>query len=201
MISEKILRMRIRRAYRKDWRGKYQSNLVAEYKNIFRHLKLRKIRILELGIDYGGSLLFWSDFFMHPRAMIIGLDIKLPEGITFPKRVAVRQCDQNDSIALEKIAKQYGPFDIIIDDASHWRKETENSFNALMRYVKPGGYYIIEDWSVGYMGGEFEGMTSLIANIIVKARDVDIESLRVIQNNSTLAAFRGSTAIFRRKNK
>lgn len=96
--------------------------------------------MLELGIDYGGSLLFWSDFFLHPSTRIIGLDINLPSGITFPRRVTIAQCDQNDSVALKKIAEQYGPFDIIIDDASHWKKETENSFNTLMQYVKPGGY-------------------------------------------------------------
>ena len=140
--------------YRRDTLGKYKANLTTEYKSLFRYMKFKKIKMLELGIDYGGSLLFWSDFFLHPGARIIGLDIKLPLGITFPRRVTVAQCDQNDSVALKKIAEQYGPFDIIIDDASHCEKETENSFNTLMQYVKPGGYYIIEDWRVGYFNSK-----------------------------------------------
>jgi cephalosporin hydroxylase len=201
ILLNKLRRIKTRFDYRKFIFGKYKANLTGEYKSLFRHLKFKKIKLLELGVEWGGSLMFWSDFFLHPGTRMIGLDIKLPFGKTFPRRVTVAQCDQNDSVALKNIAEQYGPFDIIIDDASHFAKETENSFNTLLHYVKPGGYYIIEDWSVGYMGKEFAGMNDLIANIVSRAPHFDIESLRVIYNNSTLAVFKGSTAIFRKNKK
>jgi hypothetical protein len=85
-----------------------------------------------------------------------------------------------------------------------------------MQYVKPGGYYVIEDWSVGYFKfkeftemfedwkfgdvncKEYEGMTDLITNIISKSPKLNIESLRVTSNISTLACFKGSMAVFRK---
>lgn len=197
--QEIIKRAMTRIRYRQDFTGKYVSKLAKEYKTIFRHLKYKKIRLLELGVERGGSMLFWSDFFKHADTRIVGLDIKLPEGLIFPKRVTVATVDQNDAISMTAIAEKHGPFDIIIDDASHCKKETENSFNTLFKYVIPGGYYIIEDWSVGYLGNEFAGMTELVTGIIESVPQLEIDSFRVIYNNSTLAVFKGSTAIFRKK--
>ncbi|MDQ1511710.1 MAG: hypothetical protein QOG50_3554, partial [Actinomycetota bacterium] len=36
---------------------------------------------------------------------------------------------------------------LVIDDASHLIDETRASFNALFPRVRPGGTYVIEDWS------------------------------------------------------
>jgi len=72
---EKLKRVKTRLDYRSDPWGKYKANLTKEYKSVFRYMKFKKIKILELGIHYGGSLLFWSDFFLYPGARIFGLDI------------------------------------------------------------------------------------------------------------------------------
>jgi cephalosporin hydroxylase len=198
ILSKTFKRLKTRWDYRRDPRGKYKANLTGEYKSLFRYMKFKKIKLLELGIDYGGSLLFWSDFFIHPKTKITGADIAFPVTKTFPRRVSVVQCDQNDSASLIKIAEEHGPFDIIIDDASHFTKETDNSFKTLIPYVISGGYYIIEDWYVDYMGKEYRGMNDVVANIMLNAPKYSIKSLRIIANISTLACFRGSTAIFRK---
>ncbi len=39
------------------------------------------------------------------------------------------------------------PLDLVVDDASHLFDETRASFNALFPHLRPGGSYIIEDWS------------------------------------------------------
>ena len=41
------------------------------------------------------------------------------------------------------------PPDLIIDDASHLYSETKTSFETLFPQLRPGGLYIIEDWSWG----------------------------------------------------
>ncbi len=193
------IRLKIRSVYRKEPLGKYKANLTGEYKFLFGHMKFKKIKLLELGVAYGGSLLFWSDFFIHPKTKIIGADIALPEAKIFPRRVSVVHCNQNDSASLIKIAEEHGPFDIIIDDASHWAKETDNSFKTLIQYVIPGGYYIIEDWSVGYLGKEFQGMNDVVTNIMLNASDFSIKSLRIIWGSITQSAyFNGAMAIFRK---
>jgi hypothetical protein len=41
-----------------------------------------------------------------------------------------------------------GPFGLIVDDASHDGNLTVRSFGLLWPLVQPGGYYVIEDWTV-----------------------------------------------------
>ncbi|MBV8738459.1 MAG: hypothetical protein JO007_14600 [Alphaproteobacteria bacterium] len=61
---------------------------------------------------------------------------------------------------LDRIASEYAPdgFDIIIDDASHIAKLTKISFWHLFdNHLKPGGYYVIEDWRVSYWEASPDG--------------------------------------------
>jgi hypothetical protein len=56
---------------------------------------------------------------------------------------------QTDTAALDRIVQDDfdGPIDLIIDDASHFVSETRISFNALFSRLRPGGVYLVEDWS------------------------------------------------------
>jgi hypothetical protein len=40
-----------------------------------------------------------------------------------------------------------GPLDLVIDDASHRYEPTRASFEALFPLIRPGGFYLIEDWA------------------------------------------------------
>jgi SAM-dependent methyltransferase len=122
--------------------------------NYFQHFKCmatQHINLLEIGVYKGGSLLLWKDFFENGK--IVGLDIE-PVTIDDPtSRIRIYQGDQRDLALLDRIAAECAPdgFDIIIDDASHIAEFTKISFWHLFdNYLKPGGYYVIEDWRVGY---------------------------------------------------
>jgi hypothetical protein len=123
---------------------------------------------------------------------ITGLDIKLPP-VEFPRKITVYNCDQNDIEGLKVIADKHGPFDIIVDDGSHELKETANCFSTLWKYVNPDGFYIIEDWSVGYIGMQFAGMSEYIAGIIKEAVGYNIREFWVHWDKKS------ATAIFRKK--
>jgi len=171
---------------------KIANGLMENYKALLSPLQNKKISILEIGILEGESLHYWDDYFKHPETVIVGLDIHLPQ-VEFSSRVKVFQCDQNDNAGLRKIAEKYGPFDIIIDDGSHFRKETENSFRELFSQVAVGGYYVIEDWAVGYWREQplYKGMVELISEIINKIPELSIsESRIVLEKNKALAFFR-----------
>jgi hypothetical protein len=121
------------------------------YERHFQHFAERQINLLELGIYRGGSLLQWRDFFR--KGQIIGLDLD-PVTIDDPTgRIITYQGDQTDLALLDRIASECAPngFDIIIDDASHIAALTKISFWHLFdNHLKPGGYYVIEDWRVSY---------------------------------------------------
>lgn len=59
--------------------------------------------------------------------------------------------DQADVAKLRTIvaADLRGQLDLVIDDASHQYAPTKASFEALFPLIRPGGLYVIEDWSWG----------------------------------------------------
>jgi hypothetical protein len=57
---------------------------------------------------------------------------------------------QADEKLIKDVIEKYGPFDIILDDASHINELSIKSFNLLKDAVREGGYYIIEDLRNSY---------------------------------------------------
>jgi hypothetical protein len=114
--------------------------------------------ILELGIHRGGSVAFWFEVFQPTR--LVALDIApSSHGDDLEAYLGTRQLrdrialywetDQADVTRLrELLATEFsGPVDLIIDDASHFYPLTKVSFETLFPCLRPGGLYIIEDWS------------------------------------------------------
>lgn len=123
------------------------------YEKHFGALRYDPIRVLEIGIggfnfpELGGeSLRMWQRYF--PRGLIYGLDI-FEKSVTGPRIRTIRG-SQNDPEFLHALGEQLGPFDIIIDDGSHHNEHVRTSFDALFRYVRPGGFYVIEDLHTSY---------------------------------------------------
>ena len=126
-----------------------------------RHLGPRRkaVRsVLEIGVggtssvsDYeslagGQSLRMWCRYF--PKATIVGVDIH-PKAIA-EARIRFEQGDQSDPKFLERLARTYGPFDVVIDDGSHIGRHTIATFEGLWPAVRPGGFYVIEDIGTSY---------------------------------------------------
>ena len=123
----------------------------------------------------------WDDYFRHPDALIVGIDVDIP-AIKFPSRIRTIICNQNDSRGLNEMAEQYGPFDVVIDDGCHYRKETQNSFRILWPHVSAGGWYIIEDWAVGYWSDQpqYHGMVELVEELVQSAAVLGMSEARLI---------------------
>lgn len=120
------------------------------YEPYFTPFREKNIRLLELGVHTGCSLMVWNDFFS--RAEIAGLDL-IPPKRDLPPRAHFYQGSQDDLALLSKISNEIAPdgWDIIIDDASHQGSLTKSSFWHLFNnHLKPGGLYFIEDWGTGY---------------------------------------------------
>lgn len=150
---------------------KFETGLMGEYKNIFQSIRLKPIQFLEIGTGQGGSLRYFEDYFIHPKTRIIGVDRQMPFGeVTFKDSTKIFIGDQNDSEFLLKIGKEEGKFDIVLDDGAHSLKETQNTYQNLFRFVKPGGYYIIEDWAGELRDGgdKYKGMANFVTRLAKK---------------------------------
>jgi SAM-dependent methyltransferase len=151
---------------------KYQSSkgdlILSAYDDAFFALQDKEIKILEIGVQKGKSLMLFRDYFN--KATIVGVDIKdAPEcwndnGDLIEKdRIEIFKGDSTDYDFMEKnIFDKYGQFDIIIDDGSHVHKDQNLNVFQLWRWVVPGGIYIIEDLCTSYWKNwEIEGAISM----------------------------------------
>ena len=124
-----------------------------------KYLKFNRhddIKLLEIGVSAGQSIKTWKKYYYN--AKILGVDI-IPECKKYEEdHINVEIGSQTDGVFLEKISKQYGPFDMILDDGSHINSDVIYSFEHLFDSVKSGGVYIIEDTHTSYFddyGGGF----------------------------------------------
>jgi hypothetical protein len=134
------------------------TNYIETYEEFFEPFVDDPVTLLELGVQRGGSLLMWRDYFR--RGTIAGLDINPVDLNDRSGRIRVYQGRQEDVELLDRIAAEVAPdgFDIIIDDCAHIGDLSRTSFAHLFdRYLKPGGIYAIEDWGTGYWSSFIDG--------------------------------------------
>jgi len=127
------------------------------YEHLLEPVRFAQLTLLELGVRDGGSLQAWAAYL--PYARIAGLDLSLP-ALPPNDRIHMFCGEQADTSLLARAAAETAPdgFDIVIDDCSHIGALAKASFWYLFEnHLKPGGYYIIEDWGTGYMSGWPDG--------------------------------------------
>jgi cephalosporin hydroxylase len=146
---------------------KEEHGLIKIYNEILKFDK--PITLLEVGIYKGGSLQYYGE--LLPTSTIIGVDIINPV-LPLPKNVTFYNANQLQPESFVDVIK-HAPFDVIIDDGSHQRLETETTIKTLWEHLKSGGMYIIEDWGVGYWNQEqYQGMKELILDIIKNKNEI-----------------------------
>ena len=120
--------------------------------------------MIELGIAYGGSVAFLALAARPAKFVAIDIDDQPVESLARlieSRRLgeSVRPMygiDQADRGRLREIVRdEFGDseLDIVIDDASHQYEQTAVSFETLFPYLRPGGEYIIENWSCDHWIG------------------------------------------------
>ena len=125
------------------------------YDRIFPPYKDKPIKLLEIGVNKGGSAAVWEAYF--PNAELFGIDIRPLEEMQARLKVVLAHTqldviDQSDAVALAAYAEEFGPFDIIIDDGSHYVSHQILSFEVLWAHLNIGGTYVIEDTSTSLPG-------------------------------------------------
>jgi len=131
------------------------------YQRYFAPIRRDRIRLLEIGVFGGASLAVWEEYF--PNGTIIGADID-PSTVRFARsRVMIEILDQSNLEHLVRLGVKHGPFDVIIEDGSHFWEHQTTSFKTLFPFVKDGGIYIVEDLQTnfGAMAAGYRGVASI----------------------------------------
>jgi len=124
----------------------------------------KPIRLLEIGVQNGGSLEVWQKF-LPAGSAIFGVDIDpAVDGLQFTGNVRAFVADIND---IDRVKGLVGPqpFDVIIDDGSHTSSDIISTFKRLFPDLAAGGKYIVEDLHCSYWdshGGGLRLRTSAI---------------------------------------
>jgi 23S rRNA U2552 (ribose-2'-O)-methylase RlmE/FtsJ len=124
------------------------------YEALFAPLRAQPIRMLEIGVYRGGSLQIWRRY-LHPDSVIVGIDIdETCRGFDDPgKHLHVRIGSQADAAFLASVSREFGPFDVILDDGSHVCSHMVASFGHLfLEALVDSGVYIAEDTHTNFWG-------------------------------------------------
>lgn len=146
-------------------------NYATCYQTHFYSLRNRKLNVLEIGIggygdpkSGGQSLRMWKAFF--PNSRIYGIDI-VDKSFHDEYRIKTYKGSQFDKGFLQRVAKEIGPIDIVIDDGSHYNDHVIESFSILFPFMVGGGIYAVEDLQTSYwpqaFGHIWGGSTDLSA--------------------------------------
>ena len=125
------------------------KNTLHSYLPVYEH-KLAPRRetakkVLEIGIQRGGSLKLWADYF--PNAEVYGLDIQngVPDCCKGNPRIRVLQGNAYDIRAVKEFLNKGMYFDVIIDDGSHTLDAMVFFTKYYSQLLAPGGVLICED--------------------------------------------------------
>jgi hypothetical protein len=102
----------------------------------------------------------WEEYF--PKARIIGADIA-PACKRFERgRITIELLDQSNIEELTRVAVAHGPFDIVIEDGSHFWEHQITTLRTLFPFVRNDGFYVVEDLQTNYgaMQASYRGVAS-----------------------------------------
>lgn len=130
---------------------------LSTYDDWFRAYTNRPLRILEIGIENGGSLEIWAKYFPNAN-LIVGCDINpLCANLSYDAdHINVVVGDANADNIRARIVAFSETYDIIIDDGSHVSRDIVVSFAKYFPLLAEGGIYVVEDLHCSYWES-FEG--------------------------------------------
>lgn len=118
---------------------------LAIYERHLARFRCRPVKLLEIGVQRGGSLQMWQEY-LGPQADVMGLDID-PACAELGTGHEVIIGNQADPAVLDRVGVMH---DVIIDDGSHLGSDQIATFEHLYSKMAPDGVYICEDTHTGY---------------------------------------------------
>jgi cephalosporin hydroxylase len=111
------------------------------YDKLFSPIRNEVKNVLEIGIQYGPSILLWRDFFSE--ANILCVDIEKLVDLRGQERITPYYCNAYTKFFTNSLEDD--KFDIIIDDGPHTYESMVFFLQNYLTKVKSGGYLVLED--------------------------------------------------------
>jgi len=180
------------------------------YEGLFKNKKDETLKIAELGILDGASLLMWKEYFSNSEIYGFEYDNNLINNFkqNFNNdRVTLSNIDVTNKDSIVKAFSELNIlYDIIIEDTTHQFEDQIKVIENTYQYLKPGGILIIEDIFKSYNENDY---INRLTPILEQFQDYYFIELDHINRNSTgwnndklfVLIKGGDEPIFKNKNK
>jgi tetratricopeptide (TPR) repeat protein len=135
------------------------------YEQLLEPILEKEGSLLEIGIQYGGSILLWNELLKNCRIFGFDIEDKLSDSIKeyvkdYPKKITLEFKDAYCKETIDHIKFIYPRgFDVIIDDGPHTEESQLKCIDLYLDLLKDNGVLIIEDIQ------NFESIKVFIENI------------------------------------
>lgn len=115
-----------------------------------------ELAVVEIGTANGDGLHMFAGLFAAEWGVrIVGVDTNKASTNAYGPMLHASQ-DDPDLPELIEVAAQQRWLDLVVDDASHLEGPTFAAWANLWDMVRPGGFYVVEDWNhAGMISGGF----------------------------------------------
>jgi hypothetical protein len=138
----------------------YRHGYERLYEPIFEPVRDGGIRILEVGVGKGASIMAWLDYFAHPGIVAIDTFERVDIEEVWAKTGGMASLIKADSTDRLQVGDFHDggihePFSFIVDDGNHTPLAQLATLENLFPTLAPGGRYFIEDvWPLDRMTEE-----------------------------------------------
>ena len=162
------------------------------YGPLFNHLREKPINMLEIGVNWGGSILMWDDFLNIEH--LCGVDINLskirPQAKSLLQGRDNIKLIQGNAYQKDFFNKNFGDikYDIILDDGSHTYQHQVKFFNNYINVLAPNGFLLCEDFR-----------TVEQARAVIEDCDLNINRMSLIKRNHCIPSGKGEIIVMYRE--
>jgi len=131
------------------------TNYFAVYEKLFQKYVGRNVVVLEIGVQSGGSIDMWREYF-GSGLIYHGVDVSPWPKKFFEKKsdnIFIHTGSQEDRTFMRKLALELGQVDILIDDGGHTMRQQITTLEVLYDLVAPNGIFLTEDVHTSYADG------------------------------------------------
>jgi predicted methyltransferase len=140
------------------------------YEELFKDIRQSVENILEIGVDNGGSIFMWREYFEN--AKVIGIDNKDCPQLASRERI---EFISSDAYRVELVDQLPSNFDIIIDDGPHTLESMTFVIKEYINKINQKGMIVIEDIQ------EFN-WTNILKRLVPEGFSVEVRDLRKVRN-------------------
>jgi len=125
---------------------KVEHRYLSHYEAVLGHLRDKSIKMLEIGVFRGQSLLMWHEYFQNAEVHGADIDFSLSEkNLEGNPRIRIHLMNCDFTSDLKTFARSNKDFDVIVDDGGHTMRQQQLAMKVLWKSLVPGGIFIMED--------------------------------------------------------